>query len=233
MNNGNNFVTLKTSLLTWQADRPIIEDANKLKGFIAGKYREYPIFHNHYGSRYLFVDSRVHYMIINRIGYVLGIEEGAEAVKMLSAFNELRLENNIYKVRPIFCDKDEIVRPTKEFVQYDLLSHWLPYDSDNYEIFKTLKDRTEKQYFINKILEGNIVSLCKGYGLDVDKREHIIRVNSRFKESRSFYKVPRTSYTGEFRTNMILPDFFALGEKVSSGFGVVKRRLENDHYLTI
>lgn len=233
MNNDNNFVTLKTSLLMWHTDRPIMEDANKLKGFIADKYREYPIFHNHYGSRYLLADSRVHYMVIDQIGYILGIEEGAEAIKMLSSFNELHLGNSIYKARPIFCDKDVIVRPTKEFVQYDLLSYWLPYDSDNYKIFKTLKDRKEKQYFINNIMVGNIVSLCKGYGLNVEKGRHTIYVHSRFKESMSYYKVPRTSYIGEFRTNMILPDFFAIGEKVSSGFGVIKRRLDNDHYLTI
>ncbi len=231
MNNDNNFVKLKTSLLTWQADKPIMEDANKMKGFIANKYREYPIFHNHYGSRYLFVDSRVHYMVINHIGYILGIEEGAEAIKMLSAFNELRLGNSIYRVKPVFCDKEEIISPTKEFVQYDMISYWLPYNSDNYEISKTLKDRTEKKYFINKILRDNIISLCKGLGLNVEKGRHTIYVHSRFKKSISFYKMRRTSYIGEFRTNMILPDFFGLGEKVSSGFGIVKRRLENDHYL--
>lgn len=233
MNNGNNFVTLKTSLLTFHADRPIMEDANKLKGYIAKLFREYPIFHNHYGNRCMFTDSRVHYMVVGRVGYILGIEEGAEAIKMLSDISELHLENSIYKVRPTFCDKEEIIIPTKEFIQYDLVSYWLPYNSENYEIFKTLKDRTEKKFFVNNMLRNNIISMCKGYGLDVDKRKHTIYVHSRLKESMSFYKVPRTSYIGEFRTNMILPDFFGLGEKVSAGFGVIKRRLDNDHYLTI
>lgn len=232
MNNDSNFVTLKTSLLTLHTDKPITENANKLKGFIANQFREYPIFHNHYGGRCMFTDSRIQYKIIDRIGYVLGIEEGAESIKMLSDMNELHLGNSIYNVIPIFCDKEERIAKTDELIQYDLASYWLPYNSENYEIFKTLKDWKEKKWFINSMLRNNILSMCKGYGLDVDKRKHAIYVHSRFKESMSFYKVSRISYIGEFRTNMIMPDFFGLGEKVSAGFGVIKRRLDNDHYLT-
>lgn len=228
----SNFVTLNTSLLTLHTDKPIMENANKLKGYISSQFREYPIFHNHYGDRCLYTDSRIQYKIINRIGYILGIEEGAESIKMLSDIDELRLGDSIYNVIPTFCDKEEIIMPTKEFLQYDLASYWLPFKSENYEIFKTLKDRTEKKWFINDMLRNNIISMCKGYGLNVDKRKHTIYVNSRFKQSMSFYKIPRTSYIGEFRTNMILPDFFGLGEKVSAGFGVIKRRLDNNHYLT-
>lgn len=232
MSNDNNFVTIKTSLLTFRADRPIMEDANKLKGFIADHFREYPIFHNHYGNRHMFTDSRVQYKIIDNIGYVLGIEEGAEAIKMLSEFNELHLGNSIYYVIPIFCDKEETIMYTKEFFQYELASYWLPFNKKNYELYKTLKDRKEKKWFINATLRNNIISLCKGLGLDVDKYKHTIYVHSRLKEHISYYKVPRTSFIGEFRTNMILPDLFGLGEKVSAGFGVIKRRLDNDHYLT-
>lgn len=153
---------------------------------------------------------------------------------MLSYINELHLGNSVYKVRPIFCDKDEIVAKTEEFVQYDMVTYLIPYNGRNYDIFRTLKDRTEKQYFLNKMLSNQILSFCKGYGLNVDKYEHTIYVQSRFKQSISMYKkIPFTSYIGEFRTNMILTDFFGVGEKVSAGFGVVKRRLNNDHYLTV
>lgn len=229
----DDFVKIKTSLLTFHTDRPIMEDANKLKGYVASQFREYSIFHNHYGNRCLFIDSRVQYKIINNIGYILGIEEGAEAIKMLSDFEELRLGKSIYKARPIFCDKDEIIAKSDEFIQYDLAHYWLPFDSENFDMFKTLKDRKEKKWFINAMLRNNIITLCKGLGLNVDKCKHTVYVHSRLKESISFYKVPRTSFIGEFRTNMILPDFFGIGEKVSAGFGVVKRRLENDHYLMI
>ena len=228
-----NFVTLDTSLLTWHTDRPILEDANKLKGYISNMFRDYPIFTNHYGNRDLHTDSRVQHKVIGGVGYTLGIKEGAEAIKMLSYVNELRLENSIYKARPIFCDKEEIIAETDELVQYDLTSDYLPYNSKNYEIFKTLKDRKERQYFINKLLVNHIISLCNGLGLDIDKKKHTVYVHSRFKENMSWYKIARTSYIGEFRTNMIIPDFFGVGEKAAAGFGVVKKRLDDDHYLTI
>lgn len=233
MSKDKNFVILDTSLLTWHTDRPIKEDANKLKGYISNIFREYPIFSNHYAGRDLYTDSRIQYKVIKGVGYILGIKDGSEAIKMLSHINELHLENSIYKARPIFCDKEEIIAETDELVQYDLTSDYLPYNSRNYEIFKTLKDRKERQYFINKMLRNNIISLCKGLGMDIDKREHTVYVHSRFKESMSWYKVLRTSYKGEFRTNMVLPDFFGVGEKVSAGFGAVKRRIDNNHYLII
>lgn len=233
MSKDKNFVTLDTCLLTWHTDRPILEDANKLKGYISNMFRDYPIFSNHYGDRDLYTDSRVQHKVINGVAHTLGIKEGAEAIKMLSYVNELRLGHNIYKARPIFCDKEEIIAKTDKLIQYDLMSYWLPFDDENYEIFKTLKDSREKKYFINNIFVGNIMSLCKGCGLDVNKREHTVYVHSRLKESRSWYKVERTSYIGEFRVNMIIPDFFGVGEKVSAGFGAVKRRLDNDHYLTV
>jgi hypothetical protein len=229
----NKFVTLETSLLTWHTDRPIKEDANKLKGYICNMFRDYPIFSNHYGCRDLHTDSRVQFKVINGVGYTLGIKEGAEAIKMLSYINELRLENSIYKVRATFCDKEETIAETDELVQYDFISDYLPYGKKNYEIFRSLKGWQEKKYFINKLLANHIISLCKVLGLDVDKKRHTIYVHSRFKESISWYKVPRTSYKGEFRTNMIIPDFFGVGEKVSAGFGGVKRRIDKDHYLTI
>ena len=233
MTKDKNFVTLETSLLTWHTDRPIKEDANKLKGYICNMFRDYSIFSNHYGCRDLRTDSRVQYKVINGVGYILGIKEGAEAIKMLSYINELHLENSIYKVRPTFCDKEETIAETDELVQYDFTSAYLPYGKKNYEIFRSLKGRQEKKYFINNLLVNHILTLCKWYGLDVDKRRHTIYAHSRFKESISWFKTIRTSYKGEFRTNMVLPDFFGVGEKVSAGFGAVKRRLDSDHYLII
>jgi hypothetical protein len=232
MSKDGKFVTLDTCLLTWHTDRPILEDAIKLQGYISNMFRDYSIITNHYGDRDLQTDSRVQHKVINGVGYTLGIKEGAEAIKMLSYINELRLENSVYKTRPTFCDKEEIIAETDELVQYDLASYYLPYNKKNYEIFKTLKDRKEKQYFINNILRNNIVSLCKVLGLNIEKERHTVYVHSRFKESMSWYKVLRTSYKGEFRTNMVLPDLFGVGEKVSAGFGAVKRRLDKDHYLT-
>lgn len=233
MNNDSNFVTLKTCLLTFHVNRPIIENANKLKGFIASQFRDYPIFHNHYGGRSMFTDPRIQYKIINGVGYVLGIEEGAKMIKMISEIDELHLGNSIYNVIPIFCDKEEIIMPTEELIQYDMVGNWIPFNDKNYEISKTLKDWKEKKIFVNNILRDNIISLCKGYGLYVDKHKHTIYVHSRLKETRSMYKVLRPSFIGEFRTNMIIPDFFGIGEKVSAGFGVIKRRWGNNRSLTI
>ena len=227
----DDFVKIKTSLLTFHTDRPIMEDANKLKGYVANQFREHSIFHNHYGNRCLFVDSRVQYKIINNIGYILGIEEGAEAIKMLSDFNELHLGKSIYKARPIFCDKEEIITKTDEFVQYDFKSPWVALNDDNYDIYKKLyksREHTKIKLFLNNILRGNMMSLCKTIGLYVKEE---VCVQTRLKKVNFVYKVGRPTFLGEFRVNIAIPDFFGIGGKVSTGFGVIKRRLNNNHYL--
>jgi len=231
MSDDSNFVTINTSLLMLHTDKPIKEDANKLKGYIANQFRDYPIFHNHYGNRCLFTDSRIQYKIINGNGYVLGIKEGTEMIKLLSDIKELHLGNSIYSVRPIFCDKEEILMKTDELIQYDFKSPWAAFNDDNYEIYKRLykaQDFTNIKLFLNNILRGNMISLCKAFGLYI-KGE--VYVQTRLKKVNLVYKVKRPAFIGEFRANIAIPDFFGIGGKVSTGFGVVKRRLDGDHYL--
>lgn len=232
MNNGNNFVMLNTSLLTFHADRPIIENANKLKGFIASQFRDYPIFHNHYGGRSMLTDSRIQYKIIDGVGYILGIEEGAESIKMLSDIDELHIGNNIYKVvQNLFCDKKERVAKTDKFIQYDLMTPWVALNDSNYKIYKKLYKSHENlkiKLFLNRLLVANMMTLCRGVGLDV---KGDVYAQSRLKTIRSVYKVGRPTFIGEFRTNVEIPDMFGIGGKVSAGFGVIRRRLNTDHYL--
>lgn len=218
----NNSVTLKTSLLEMKTDRPILETADKLEGFIAKKFPEYPIFHNHIGNKYVYDHPRIQYKVVDQIGYILGIEDGAKLVKMVSEIDELSLGENVYKIKQkTFYDKDEIIMPTRKLLQYEFITPWLALNKENYQKFRILKDQKEKKLLLNNILRGNIISMCKGLGLDIEKD---IYVHSRMRETRSMYKILRTSFTGEFRTNFMIPNFFGLGGKVSVGFGVIKNK---------
>jgi len=52
-----------------------------------------------------------------------------------------------------------------------------------------------------------------------------VYVHSRVDAERVEYKgIPVMGFTGEFRVNFKIPDFFGLGKGVSQGFGVVKRK---------
>lgn len=232
MNKGNNFITIDTCILTLYTDKPIMEDANKLKGYITKQFREYSIFHNHYGNRCIFTDVRIQFKIIDGIGYILGIGEGAKMIKMVSKIDELHLGNSIYKViQNLFCDKEERIAKTDKFIQYDLMTPWVALNDKNYEIYKKLyksHQHLKIKLFLNRLLVANMMTLCRGVGLYV---KGDVYAQSRLKTIRSVYKVGRPTFIGEFRTNVEIPDMFGIGGKVSAGFGVIKRRLNNDHYL--
>ncbi len=217
-----NTVSIKTSTLILETDRPVLESSDKLRGYISHKFPEYPIFHNHLNDdEYIYTYPRVQYRIIDGKAYILGIEEGAKLMKMLSDIDKLTLEDNVYDVRQkIFYDTEEKIMPMTKLLQYKFITPWLGLSQKNYPKFKILKDWREKKIMLNNILIGNIISMSKGLSFDIEKD---IYAHSKLKEIRTKYKDTIVSgFVGEFRTNFKIPDFFGLGKGVSRGFGVIK-----------
>jgi len=217
-----NAVNIKTSTLILDTDRPILESADKLRGYISNKFSEYPIFHNHLNDdEYIYTYPRVQYRIIDGKAYIIGIEEGAKLIKMLSDVDKLHLGDNIYDVKQkTFYDTEEKIMPMKKLLQYKFMTPWLALNQKNFPKFKMLKDQKEKKVMLNNILIGNIISMSKGLSFDIEKD---IYVHSKLNEIRTKYKDAIVSgFVGEFRANFKIPDFFGLGKGVSHGFGVIK-----------
>ena len=107
------------------------EPASKLRGYIANRFKEYPILHHHIEESYLYTYARVQY----------------------------------------------------------------------------------------KTIEGT--AMCKGLDYVVTRK---LYVHSRLDgEKEEFKGVPVIGFTGEFRVNFRIPEFFGLGKGVSQGFGVVRQ----------
>lgn len=213
---------LQTSYLVLNTDKPVPENASKLRGYIANKFSEYPILHHHIKEvGLLYTYPRVQYKVISGTPSVLGIEEGAKVLKKISDdLNELELGNNTYRVTQRALYEQEVeVKPDRKNHQYRFITPWLALNQDNYKKYKELRDWKEKKEFLNGILVGNILSMCKGLGIVVEKRLHL---HSHLDAEKVEYKVPLTGFTGEFRTNFVIPDLFGLGKGVSQGFGIVK-----------
>jgi hypothetical protein len=216
-------MTLKTLVLILKTERPIKEDAAKLRGYIANKFKEYPILHHHIeAAGYLYTYPRVQYKIIEGTPLVLGIEEGVEVLKIISDdLTELELGKSVYKVASIqMTQMNAEFGPCRENNHYKFLRYWLALNPGNYERYKELYDWKEKKEFLNGILVGNILSMCKGLDYVVTSK---LYVHSRLDDEEVEYKgVALIGFTGEFRVNFQIPEFFGLGKGVSQGFGVVK-----------
>lgn len=75
---------LKTLCLILKSDRPVKEPTSKLRGYIANRFKEYPILHHHIKEAgYLYTYPRVRYKQIEGTPIILGIEEGAAILKKI------------------------------------------------------------------------------------------------------------------------------------------------------
>jgi hypothetical protein len=216
-------MTLKTLVLILNTDRPVTEDAAKLRGYIAGRFQQYPILHHHIEEAgYLYTYPRIQYKQIAGTPLVLGIEEGADVLKNIADdLTELKLGKSVYKVKSIqMTQMNAEFGPCRANNHYKFLTHWLALNPANYERYKAIRDWREKKEFLNGILVGNLLSMCKGLDYVVDRT---LYVHSRLDDEKVEYKgVPLIGFTGEFRVNFRIPEFFGLGKGVSQGFGVVK-----------
>ena len=80
-------------------------------------------------------------------------------------------------------------------------------------------DWKERKIMLNKIFVGNILSMSKGLGIIVNRRIH---VKSNLEHQSTDYKsVNMLGFSGEFKVNFKIPDFFGFGKGVSQGFGTV------------
>jgi len=91
---------LKTFYLILNTNKPIKEDASKLRGSIGSKFEEYPLLYHHIRELgYLYIYPRVQYKVISGTTSILGIEEGTKILReILSDLNELVLGNSEYKI---------------------------------------------------------------------------------------------------------------------------------------
>jgi hypothetical protein len=214
---------IKTLYLILKTSKPVEEEASKLRGYLANRFKEYPILHQHIKEAgYLYNYPRVQYKIIDGTAVILGIEEGADILKKISdELTELRLGKSAYKVESIqMTQMNAEFGLCRENHHYKFITPWLALNPANYERYKEMNDWKEKKEFLNGILVGNILSMCKSVDYVVTSK---LYVHSRLDDEKVEYKaIPLIGFTGEFRVNFRIPDFFGLGKGVSQGFGVVK-----------
>ena len=107
------------------------------------------------------------------------------------------------------------------------LRKWLPFNSNNYNEFLQLEGLAARAEFLQRILVGNILSMCKGLGIRLE-RDITCEILKMEEPRLELYKgVKMMSFDVEFKTNVSLPDFCGLGKGTSLGMGMVKMMKRN------
>jgi hypothetical protein len=207
-------------------DRPIEGDARAVRGSFGNMYRHRPEFHGHVGDKLIYKHPLIQYKVFGGAALVIGLKEGAYLLKAVPGLEYLELYYRRYPV--IKQDAVSLTAPfglTDEMISYTFLMPWVGLNKENYQRYLLLRKKgSDINGFLDKILVGNILSMCKSVGYTANDK---ISLKSKLEESITAEikeDVELMTFRGEFETNFLIPDFWGIGGKVSLGYGTVKRK---------
>ncbi|MDO9324504.1 MAG: CRISPR-associated endonuclease Cas6, partial [Methanoregula sp.] len=210
---------LKIFTLTLEPVDPIQFSIAELRSHLAGKLAEYTALHKDNSSGFIHRYPAVQCKQIKNTLLVFGISQGAALLEQLSKNQK---EISAGKNTCTILERDPAIR-NEEFgisgtpVIYEFLTPWLALNQQNAKKFYELKGKAERDAFIHKILDDNLAILCKS--LDY-KTPGPVTCEAKIKFRIDW--IDRESvmvFLGKLRTNLRIPDYFAIGQSVSQGFG--------------
>ncbi len=190
--------------------------------------REHILFHQHLEDGYLYKYPLIQYKVINKKPVLLCLEKGIEEVYHF--FNkrswDLMVGDKAYHAE---VDDLRLNNVVLQVWQSDFkygIRNWIPLNEENYKKFREIKEENEKKLFLEKILCGNILSLAKGLGWQVDKQIGCKILDIKKERWMAYKKVKLWSMDVDFESNVSLPMYVGLGKGASKGFGVVSKYRE-------
>lgn len=221
----NENMQIQTTTIKFPEIELRVRDGHKLRGFFGNLFKEHSdVLHNHYAdgrARYKY--PLVQYKVIRKIPHLLGIQEGANLlIDLFLKIDHLNIDNTAYPVHS--KNIDNTIFEISDFTQlhdYRFATLWMGLNQNNYRKYSRMQNDTEKQNFLNRQLQNNILSFYTGINCFVKER---IMVNSKLAERATQFKNQRMlAFQGSFVSNAIIPNLIGVGKSVSRGFGAVQK----------
>jgi len=215
------------SVVTLKTDCKISMDATKFRGFIASKFPEQILLHQHEGKGFVYLYPRVQYKVIDGMAMIVGIEEGVDVLqKIAPEIDCLNLGDERYEVIDKRIQEENAKFGVNSVIRkYRFLTPWLALNEKNYERYRLSNKKSQKE-LLEKIMIGNLLSMAKGLEYVVTEEIKVILDVSPTNERVRLKKVEMAAFTGSFVTNFTIPDYFGLGKSISRGFGTIVRQNE-------
>lgn len=200
-----------------------LNDGKAVRGFFGNLYRNRPEFHGHLRDMLIYKHPLIQYKVFGGSALIIGLKEGAYLLKAVPNLEYIEIYFRKYPIKK--QNNSSIIVPfgkSKKMVCYTFVTPWIGLNKNNYQLYLDLKMKgKDTRVTIERILVGNILSLCKSVRYSADEP---VYVKSRLEEDRAaeIKDVKLTSFRGEFETNFLIPDFWGIGGKVSLGYGTVK-----------
>ena len=213
------------------ADKPVRKTPYQVKGVFMKQFSEekiVPFLDGKLRNKYLY--PRVQVKILNEKIYIIGIKEGVDPVISLidnvKSFNFGNITINIDKYETE--ENIDQFKVTEKLLRYKFITPWIALNKSTGGEYRFLNNN-EKSLFLNKLLGQNLLFIAKELGQEIKKKIYTkVIVNNNIPE-----KIDDNgwgAFTGEFKTNFILPNYTGMGNGMTRGYGTLYS-LNNPNFL--
>jgi hypothetical protein len=203
-------------------DKPVKKTPYQVKGVFMRQYPDediVPMLDGRYREHFLY--PRVQVKILNEQIYVMGIGEGVDPVlSLVKRLDFLDFGNITFQVLDVDLEDNQgRFHPTNRLIRYRFLTPWVALNQTTGSRYRFLNN-AERVIFLNRLLGQNIVFLAREMGLELEERIYTkTSLTSLF--PRPVDEHNWGAFTGEFRTNFILPNYLGIGNGITRGFGTI------------
>lgn len=203
-------------------------EVSSFRGAMAAKVGlQHDLFHNHNNSegkgKFYYRYPLIQYKSYQNHPLLLCIGEGVEEAHKFFAKSNWDIKIN-GKIRRLEIKDLNLKRLTLNvngnFYAYRLVN-WLALNQENYKKYKSFTFLADKISFLEKLLESNIITFAKGIDWKINDPVKVHIQNIEAIDTVRAKGIPMLSFTIDFQTNAILPNYIGLGKSVSRGFGMV------------
>ena len=203
-------------------DKPVRKTPYQVKGVFMKQFPDekvVPFLVGKLRNKYLY--PRVQVKILNEQIYIVGLKEGVEPVmSLIDNVKSFNFGNIIINV-----DKYEIeenidqFKITKKLLRYKFITPWIALNKSTGGKYRFLNDK-EKPIYLNKLIGQNILFIAKEIGTEIETKIFTkVSVDNIIPE-----KIDDNgwgAFSGEFKTNFILPNYTGLGNGITRGYGTL------------
>ncbi|MEE8341025.1 MAG: CRISPR-associated endonuclease Cas6 [Candidatus Neomarinimicrobiota bacterium] len=213
---------MKTIVARLITDKPVKKTAYQVKGVFMKQYPNSPVIpmlDGRYRDKFLY--PRVQVKILNEQIYLVGIKDGADPVKdMTKDFELLNFGNITFNILDVEIEEsDDPFKHIDQLLRYRFVSPWVALSKNTHNRYKMQKNNG-RITFLNRLLGQNIVFLAREMGVDLNDKVYTkLKLNSLF--PKPVYENNWGSFSGEFQTNFVLPNYIGLGNGITRGYGAI------------
>jgi len=216
------FPDIKTTVLRLSTDKPVRKTPYQVKGVFIKKHANEPITPMLDGTyRKKFSYPRVQVKILNEQIYIIGIKEGVEPVLSIpEKIKELDFGNITFVINDFEEEtlKQQFIS-SGSIVKYSFLTSWAALNHVTGNKYRSTPYKKKVSY-LNKLLGNNLIFLAKEMGVPMEKGIYT-KVEIPNLHPKSIDDNKWKSFKGDFKTNIVLPNYIGLGNGITRGYGTI------------